>query len=174
MALAPCVATLEEDLRDQLRRAGWSDDAVNEAVGVSAYLDDLVIRVPPELVEQVVPAADRALRPRGGRLNPRKCKAWSPGTPQPAGLPEGFWQAGGLLLLGIPHGEGPSRGEDAPLPLGQPEVERHLEKTLASYRDFLAGLEKVVRDAPPKDPRVQTSTLLFCLCGLFCLLFNDA
>ena len=124
-----------------------------------------MIRVPPELVAQVVPAADRALRPMGGRLNSRKCKAWSPGTPEPAGLPEGFWQTGGLLLLGVPHGEGPSRGEDAPLPLGAPEVQRHLEKTFSSYCDFLAGLEEVVRDAPPGDPRVQTATLLLRLCG---------
>ena len=165
LALAPCVAALEEDLRGQLRAAGWSEEAVIDAIGVSAYLDDLVIRVPPELAGQVVPAADRALQPMGGRLNPRKCHAWSPGTSEPAGLPAGFWQQEGLLLLGTPHGEGPSRGEDAPLPMGQPEVERHLQKTLASYRGFLAGLEQVVQDAPPKDPRVQTAVLLLRLCG---------
>ncbi len=78
------------------------------------------------------------LRALGGRLNPRKCKAWTPGTPKPDGLPEGFWQNEGLLLLGAPHGEGPSRGEDAPLPLGEAEVGRHLRKTLEAYRGLLA------------------------------------
>ena len=165
LALAPCVAALEEDLRQQLRTAGWEEEAVAEAIGVSAYLDDLVIRVPPCLAGAVVPAADRAMRPMGGRLNARKCKAWSPSTPEPAGLPEGFWQPEGLLLLGTPHGEGPNRGEDAPLPVGRSAVEQHLEKTLEGYRGFLAGLEEVVRDAPPKDPRVQTAVLLLRLCG---------
>ena len=165
LALAPCVAALEEDLRGQLRTAGWNDEAVIEAIGVSAYLDDLVIRVPPCGAGAVGPAADRARRPRGGRLNQRKCHGWSPETAEPAGLPEGFWQPEGLLLLGTPHGEGPSRGEDAPLPVGHSAVERHLEKTLEGYRRFLAGLEKVVRDAPPKDPRVQTAVLLLRLCG---------
>ena len=136
-----------------------------EAIGVSAYLDDLVIRVPPCLAGAVVPAADRALRSMGGRLNPRKCHGWSPETAEPAGLPEGFWQPEGLLLLGTPHGEGPSRGEDAPLPVGHAAVERHLEKTLEGYRRFLAGLEQVVRDAPPKDPRVQTAVRLLRRCG---------
>ena len=93
------MAALEEDLRGQLRTAGWEEEAVIEAIGVSAYLDDLVIRVPPCLAGAVVPAADRALRPTGGRLNPRKCHGWSPGTTEPAGLPEGFWQPEGLLLL---------------------------------------------------------------------------
>ena len=101
----------------------------------------------------------------GGRLNLAKCKAWSPGAAEPPGLPEGLWQRDGLLLLGTPHGEGPNRGEDAPLPVGTPEVQRHLEKTLASYRAFLAGLEQVVRDAPPKDARVQSALLLLRLCG---------
>ena len=77
----------------------------------------------------------------------------------------GSLRLSGLLLLGVPHGEGPSRGEDAPLPLGAPEVQGHLEKTFSSYCDFLAGLEEVVRDAPPGDPRVQTATLLLRLCG---------
>lgn len=36
LALAPCVAALEEDLRGQLRTAGWDDEAVIEAIGVSA------------------------------------------------------------------------------------------------------------------------------------------
>ena len=165
LALAPCVAALEEELRGKLRAAGWEEAAVIEAVGVSAYLDDLVIRFPPELVPEVVPAAERTLRAMGGRLNARKCKAWSPGTPEPAGLPEGFWQSDGLLLLGTPHGEGPSRGEDVPLPLGPAAVERHLQKTLDSYRRFLAGLEEVVRDAPPGDARVQSAVLLLRLCG---------
>ena len=165
LALAPCVAALEEELRGKLRAEGRAEAAVIEAIGVSAYLDDLVIRVPPELVGEVVPAAERVLRAMGGRLNARKCKAWSPGTPEPAGLPEGFWQSEGLLLLGTPHGEGPSRGEDAPLPLGPAAVGRHLEKTLEGYRRFLAGLEAVVRDAPPGDARVQSATLLLRLCG---------
>ena len=124
-----------------------------------------MIRVPPELVGEVVPAAAQALREMGGRLNARKCKAWSPGTPEPAGLPAGFWQSDGLLLLGTPHGEGPSRGEDAPLPLGPAAVGRHLELTLEGYRRFLAGLEEVVRDAPPGDARVQSAMLLLRLCG---------
>ena len=92
LALAPCVAALEEDLRGQLRTAGWEEEEVIEAIGVSAYLDALVIRVPPCLVGAVVPAADRALRPMGGCLNPRKCHGWSPGAAEPAGLPAGFWQ----------------------------------------------------------------------------------
>ena len=95
----------------------------------------------------------------GGRLNARGCKAWSPGTPEPAGLPDGFWQREGLLPLGTPHGAGPSRGEDAPLPLGPAAVGRHLEKTLEDYRRFLAGLEEVVRDAPPGDSHVQSAML---------------
>ena len=165
LALAPCVAALEADLRGQLRTAGWEEGELADAIGVSAYLDDLVIRVPPELAGQVLPAADRALRPMGGRLNYRKCHGWSPGTPEPAGLPAGFWQADGLLLLGTPHGEGPNRGEDAPLPLGASAVERHLGKVLDSYKAFLEALERVVRDAPPKDPRVQSAVLLLRLCG---------
>ena len=165
LALAPCVDALTEDLRSKLREAGWAAETVEEAIGVTAYLDDLVIRVPPVLVAEVVPAAERALRGMGGRLNQRKCKAWSPGSPKPEGLPDGFWQEDGLLLLGTPHGEGPSRGEDAPLPLGEAEVGRHLRKTLEAYRGFLAGLEEVVRDAPPGDARVQTALLLLRLCG---------
>ena len=98
-------------------------------------------------------------------MNHRKCHGWSPGTPEPAGLPAGFWQADGLLLLGTPHGEGPNRGEDAPLPLGASAVERHLGKVLDSYKAFLEALERVVRDAPPKDPRVQSAVLLLRLCG---------
>ena len=165
LALAPCVDALTEDLRSKLREAGWAAETVEEAIGVTAYLDDLVIRVPPVLVAEVVPAAERALRGMGGRLNQRKCKAWSPGSPKPEGLPDGFWQEDGLLLLGTPHGEGPSRGEAAPLPLGEAEVGRHLRKTLEAYRGFLAGLEEVVRDAPPGDARVQTALLLLRLCG---------
>ena len=124
-----------------------------------------VVRVPPELVGEVLEAADRALRPMGGRLNLAKCKAWSPGAEEPPGLPAGLWQRDGLLLLGTPHGEGPNRGEDAPLPLGAGVVQQHLDKVLASYRIFLAGLEQVVRDAPPKDARVQSALLLLRLCG---------
>ena len=45
-------------------------------------------------------------------------------------------------------------------------MERHLAKTLTSYQAFLAGLEQVVRDAPPGDPRVQTALLLLRLCGI--------
>ena len=77
-----------EDLRGQLRAAGWAEESVIEAIGVSAYLDDLVIRVPPELVGAVVPAADRALRPMGGRLNPRKCHGWS--HPETRGTDKGM------------------------------------------------------------------------------------
>ena len=129
------------------------------AIGVSAYLDDLVVRVPPCLAGAVVPAADRALRPMGGRLKPRKCHGWSPGIAEPAGLPADFWQPEGLLLLGTPHGEGPSRGEGALHPVGRSAVEQHLAKTLEGYRSSLAGLKEVVRDAPPKDPGVQTAVL---------------
>ena len=75
-------------------------------------------------------AAERALGPTGGRLNRRKCKAWSPGATEPPGLPEGLWQQDGLLLLGTPHGEGPDRGQEAPLPPGTPTVPEHPQKTL--------------------------------------------
>ena len=34
-------------------------------------------------------------------------------------------------------------------------MQQHLEKTLEGYRRFLAGLEEVVRDAPPGDARVM-------------------
>ena len=54
---------------------------------------------------------------------------------------------------------------DAPLPVGRSAGERHLEKTLEGYRRFLAGLEQMVRAAPPEDPRVQTAVLLLRLCG---------
>ncbi len=47
-----------------------------EAIGANAYLDDLVICVPPCLAGAVVPAAGRALLPIGGRLNHRKCHGW--------------------------------------------------------------------------------------------------
>ena len=40
-----------------------------------------------------------------------------------------------------------------------------MQKTWEGYRGFLAGLGEVVRDAPPKDPRVQTAVLLLRLCG---------
>jgi hypothetical protein len=165
LALRPCVAALEEDLRAQLRAQGWSEAEVSEAVGISAYLDDLVIRVPPLLAAGVLPAADRALQQMGGRLNAAKCHAWSPRSPEPAGLPLGLWQSEGLVLLGTPHGEGPNRGEDAPLPLGHTAVTRQLDKCLAGYQSFLAGLERVVQDAPPRDPRVQSALLLLRLCG---------
>ena len=49
--------------------------------------------------------------------------------------------------------------------MGPSAVERHPTRTLASYRTFLAGLEQEVRDAPPKDARVQTALLLLRLCG---------
>ena len=49
--------------------------------------------------------------------------------------------------------------------MGRSVVEQHLEKTLEGYRGFLAGLEAVVRDAPPQDPRVQSAVLLLRLCG---------
>ena len=89
---------------------------------------------------------------------PAAAPAWSPGPPEPAGLPEGFWQNEGLRLLGTPPGEGPSRGEDAPLPLGPAAVGRHLQKTLEAYRRFLAGLGEVARDAalPPGALNVLT------------------
>ena len=95
MALAPCVSRLAEASRHNL----WETDAwwdreqaeVSEAIGVSAYFDDLVIHAPPEVVGEVVPAAAEAPRATGGGLNARKCKFWSPGTPELAGTPEGFW-----------------------------------------------------------------------------------
>ena len=36
LALRPCVAALEEDLRAQLRAQGWSEAEVSEAVGIRA------------------------------------------------------------------------------------------------------------------------------------------
>ena len=119
-----------------------------------AYLGDLVIRAPPWLVGEVVPRAARILAPMGGRLNERKCQAWSPSGAPPPGLPDGFWKEEGLLLLGTPHGEGPDRGQDAPLPLGSSAVHGHLGKVLLQYEEFVLGLEQVVRDAPPGSPRV--------------------
>ena len=66
LALAPCVAALGEELRGKLRAEGCTEAAVIAAIGVSAYLDDLVIRVPPELVGEVVPAAAKSAA-RDGR-----------------------------------------------------------------------------------------------------------
>ena len=40
-----------------------------QAESCTAYLDDLVIRVPPWLVGEVAPRAARILAPMGGRLN---------------------------------------------------------------------------------------------------------
>ena len=77
LALAPRIAELERELRE--RAGGGEDD-----VAVPAYLDELVIRVPPWLVGEVVPRSARTLAPMGGRLNERKCQAWSPrGGPPP-------------------------------------------------------------------------------------------
>ena len=160
------MAALRETLTARLQERGWDDAAAGEAVAVYAYLDDLVVRCPPELAAGVAPAAQEALATLGGWVHGGKTQAWSLSSPRPSDFPEAQWRTEGLLLLGTPHGEGPSRGEEAPLPLGGSAVARHLEKALADYEAFLRGLEEVAAYAPPGAARLQTAWLLLRVCGL--------
>ncbi len=72
-------------MREELVPSLWEQGAASEALGVFACLDDIVVRVPPELTSRVVPVAAEALEAMGGTLKPSKRHAWSPLKPEPQG-----------------------------------------------------------------------------------------
>ena len=91
-------------LEDQLRHLAIGLGLPPGDVRVLAYLDDVVVMVPPKLAAQVLPTARAAFADLSLELQPGKTQAWSATSPCPAGL-EPQWRPDGLTLVGVPLGE---------------------------------------------------------------------
>jgi len=163
----PRLRALEDQLRNLAVAAGISP----EGVSVLAYLDDVVVVVPPELASQALLTARAAFADLGLELQPSKTQAWSASSPCPQGL-EPQWRPDGLTLGGVPLGEPlPPKGlphdTDArrvDLGLGNFAAERCNEVT-ARAEALLDKLAALPTNASPHQPAVQVAALLLRLCG---------
>ena len=79
LGLAAPLARLETRLRDLARSRGLDP----EEVLVIAYLDDLLLSLPPELVQEGLTLAQEELGTVGLTLNEAKTNAWAPQPPPP-------------------------------------------------------------------------------------------
>ena len=141
-------------------------------VQVLAYLDDVVVLVPPELAAEVLPAAQRVLGEVGLDLRPDKTQAWSPSAPCPPGLEE-QWRPDGLTLVGVPLGEPlpadglPDESDETRTDLGHEGYTAERCREVASRAATLLGkLAELPSLASPHLPAVQVGALLLRLCGV--------
>ena len=93
---------METRLRELARSRGLDP----EEVLVIAYLDDLLLSLPPELVQEGLTSAQEELGTVGLTLNEAKTNAWAPQPPPPEVLTllqvDDRWKPDGYRLLGTP------------------------------------------------------------------------
>ena len=75
--------------------------SATDPVMVLAYLDDVVIGVPPELAERALSVAQEELGRVGLSLNVDKTEVWSKSGTPPDSLRR-YWRPDGFVILGSP------------------------------------------------------------------------
>ena len=165
--LAPRLRALQQGLRDLAIERGVDPSRVR----VLAYLDDVVVMVPPVMAGEVLPMAQRLLGEIGLLLRSDKTQVWSARAPCPAGL-ESQWRQEGLTLVGVPLG-GPLPGHGLPDESDELRVDLgtsgYAAERCAEVVQRAAALLERLADIPvqasPHLPAVQVAALLLRLCG---------
>ena len=165
--MRPCLQQLERRLRERAEQLGLQPGRIK----VFAFLDDVLVVVPPELAKEAQQEADECLAVLGLELQAHKTQVWSPGAACPAGL-ERQWRADGLTIVGVPLGD-PLPDDSMPdfedghrVDVGTPSFSaQHCAGVCSRASALLERIVDLPAHASPHQPAVQAAALLLRMCG---------
>ena len=147
------------------------DVAQGSAVRVWAYLDDLFLLVPPNMVGRALDILFDYVRPTGYETNTSKLEAWCPsGRPAPGHTDarlRNAWRDDGLLVLGGPVGEldAGNFSERVAVPIGAADFRQRIcAASLDGARKATLATTELPNLATVTAPAVQAGLQLLRMC----------
>ena len=147
---------------------GFSAEDAEAAVVLGAYLDDVVVGLPPEAAARVPALAAAAFAPVGCQVEQQKTRVWVPEGRCPAEC-EAWWSPRGLRFLGAPvAGETPlaALGELGAAVGEAGFVAEFLDQAYDAYQVFVGKVVAATVEADSSWSRVQAGVGLLRLCAL--------